>query len=67
MSNISRIFITHMHADHTLGLVAVLTTIMSGVTANPQQLEKYKQQGLAKKVCWSSGVAELISQLSGRH
>lgn len=51
LSNISRIFITHLHADHVLGLVTILTTIMSGIGTSPDSLEKLKAQGTAKRVC----------------
>lgn len=50
MGNISRIFITHMHADHVLGLVSILTTIMSGVSMTEAGLQKLKEDGLKKKV-----------------
>lgn len=49
LTNISRIFITHLHADHVLGLVAILTTIMSGIGTKPDDLERLKAQGTAKK------------------
>ena len=49
MSNISRIFITHMHTDHVLGLVGIMKTIMSGVTATDEYLDDLKKQGIAKK------------------
>jgi ribonuclease Z len=50
LSNISRIFITHLHADHVLGLVSILTTIMSGIGTTPESLEKLKAEGTKKKV-----------------
>lgn len=50
MSNITRIFVTHMHADHTLGIVPIMTTLMSGVNAGPDYLERLKKQGTHKKV-----------------
>lgn len=48
MVNISRIFITHMHADHVLGVVAIMAVIMSGVGQTPEGLERLRQQGLDK-------------------
>ena len=50
MANISRIFITHMHADHVLGLVAVMTTLMSGAGTTKEESENLKQAGTDKKV-----------------
>jgi ribonuclease Z len=49
IANISRIFISHMHADHTLGLVSILTTVMSGVGTSPESLERLRKQGTSKK------------------
>ncbi|KAI9637497.1 beta-lactamase-like protein [Dioszegia hungarica] len=49
MSNISRIFITHMHADHTLGLVSILTQIMCGVGVSAADLERQKAKGTDRK------------------
>jgi ribonuclease Z len=51
MSNISRIFISHMHGDHVLGLVAVLKQIMTGVGMSEDQLEALRKEGHSKKVC----------------
>lgn len=39
-----------MHADHTLGVVAILAVVMSGVGQTPEGLERLRQQGLSKKV-----------------
>jgi len=50
MVNISRIFLTHMHADHILGVVAILAVVMSGVGQTPEGLERLKKQGVNKKV-----------------
>lgn len=50
MVNISRIFVTHMHADHILGIVAIMAVIMSGVGQTPTGLERLRAQGTAKKV-----------------
>jgi len=50
MGNISRIFITHMHADHVLGLVANLTTIMSSVGMTEGDHARLKEFGSKKKV-----------------
>ena len=50
MANISRIFITHMHADHVLGLVAIMATIMSGVGTTEASLEKLRELGTGKQV-----------------
>lgn len=51
MGNISRIFITHMHADHVLGIVAIMAVIMSGVGQTEQGLQRLREAGLHKKVC----------------
>lgn len=51
MVNISRIFVTHMHADHILGIVAIMAVIMSGVGQTPMGLERLREQGTSKKVC----------------
>ena len=50
LTNITRIFITHLHADHVLGLVAIMTTIMSGIGTTPDDLERLKAKGTDKKV-----------------
>lgn len=50
VANISRIFITHMHADHVLGLVWVLAHLMSGVGTTEEQREATRKQGVKKKV-----------------
>ena len=50
LSNISRIYITHLHADHVLGVVSIMTTIMSGVTATEESRKALKAQGTQKKV-----------------
>ncbi|WVQ81846.1 hypothetical protein IAT38_003973 [Cryptococcus sp. DSM 104549] len=49
IANITRIFITHLHADHVLGLVPVLTTVMSGIGAKPGANERLKSLGVNKK------------------
>ncbi|WRT68420.1 uncharacterized protein IL334_005396 [Kwoniella shivajii] len=49
IASISRIFITHMHADHTLGLVAIMMTIMSGVGVKPGENEELAKLGKKKK------------------
>lgn len=51
MGNISRIFITHMHADHVLGIVAIMAVIMSGVGQTERGLQRLREAGLHKKVC----------------
>lgn len=51
MGHISRIFITHMHADHVLGIVAIMAVIMSGVGQTEQGLQRLRKAGLHKKVC----------------
>ena len=50
LTNITRIFITHLHADHVLGLVAIMTTIMSGIGTTPDDLERLKAKGTNKRV-----------------
>ncbi|WVF72824.1 hypothetical protein IAT40_007642 [Kwoniella sp. CBS 6097] len=64
IANITRLFITHMHADHVLGIVAILTTIMSGVGNQPGDVEKTAAQGLNKKATFNIygpvGVRKLI-------
>ena len=39
-----------MHADHVLGTISILMTIMSGVGTSPESLEQLKSQGTSKKV-----------------
>lgn len=39
VSQIRRIFITHMHGDHTFGLMGLLASI--GLAGNPQQIDIY--------------------------
>jgi len=39
-----------MHADHVLGLVSVMTTILSGVGMTEGALESLKEAGTNKKV-----------------
>ena len=50
VANITRIFITHMHADHVLGLVWVLSHILSGIGTTEESREKVAQMGTEKKV-----------------
>lgn len=50
MSNISGIFLSHMHGDHVLGLVAVLKQIMSGVGTSEEDLERLREKGVNKVV-----------------
>ena len=50
VANITRIFITHMHADHVLGLVWVLAHILSGIGTTEESREKVASLGLDKKV-----------------
>ncbi|WVW85597.1 hypothetical protein I302_107635 [Kwoniella bestiolae CBS 10118] len=64
IANISRIFITHMHADHTLGLVAIMMTIMSGVGVKPGENEELAKLGKKKKATFHiygpAGIRKLI-------
>lgn len=50
VANISRIFITHMHADHVLGLVWVLAHVLSGIGTTEESRQKVSDMGLEKKV-----------------
>lgn len=50
MVNISRIFVTHMHADHVLGVVAIMAVIMSGVGQTEAGLARLRAAGTSKKV-----------------
>lgn len=43
-SQLSRIFVTHMHGDHTFGLMGLLAT--SGMAGNAQDVEIYGPEGL---------------------
>ncbi|KAK8854758.1 hypothetical protein IAR55_003497 [Kwoniella newhampshirensis] len=49
IANITRLFITHMHADHVLGLVPVLTTVMSGIGVKSGANERLKELGTKKQ------------------
>ncbi|GMK53605.1 hypothetical protein CspeluHIS016_0101910 [Cutaneotrichosporon spelunceum] len=64
MVNISRIFVTHMHADHILGIVAIMSVIMSGVGQSEAGLERLRAAGTSKKadinIYGPVGVRELI-------
>jgi ribonuclease Z len=55
VANITRIFITHMHADHVLGLVWVLAHVLSGIGTTEESREKVANMGLEKMVSLSSG------------
>ena len=50
IGNITRIFITHMHADHVLGLAAILKTIMSGLGMTRGDMDRLEAVGTNKKV-----------------
>ncbi|BEI90775.1 uncharacterized protein CcaverHIS019_0308450 [Cutaneotrichosporon cavernicola] len=64
MVNISRLFVTHMHADHVLGIVAIMAVIMSGVGQSEAGLERLRAAGTAKKadinIYGPVGLRELI-------
>ncbi|KLT40699.1 hypothetical protein CC85DRAFT_287213 [Cutaneotrichosporon oleaginosum] len=64
MVNISRIFVTHMHADHVLGVVAIMAVIMSGVGQTEAGLARLRAAGTAKKadinIYGPVGLRELI-------
>ncbi|WWD19098.1 hypothetical protein CI109_103556 [Kwoniella shandongensis] len=64
IANITRIFITHMHADHVLGLVPVLTTVMSGIGVKPGETERLKELGTKKKATFNiygpAGLRKLV-------
>ena len=47
-----------MHADHVLGLVTILATVLSGVAVSEEYLERLKASGLNKKA--SSLLDELM-------
>ena len=49
-SQVSKIFITHMHADHLLGVVAIMTQVMSGIGVTEGQLERLRKEGLNRRV-----------------
>jgi ribonuclease Z len=38
-----------MHADHVLGVVPILTTIMSGIGVTPEETERLRKLGRDKK------------------
>ncbi|KAJ9097846.1 hypothetical protein QFC19_006636 [Naganishia cerealis] len=50
MGRITRVFITHMHADHVMGLVTLLGTLMMGVATGADELERLRVLGRGKKV-----------------
>ncbi|WVR07503.1 hypothetical protein IAU60_004545 [Kwoniella sp. DSM 27419] len=64
IANISRIFITHLHADHVLGVVAILMTVMSGIGNQPGDVEKLAAQGKSKRATFNiygpAGLRKLI-------
>nr|ODO02246.1 ribonuclease Z [Cryptococcus depauperatus CBS 7855] len=47
--NITRIFITHLHIDHVLGLVPILNSVMSGVSLKEGDIEHLKELGVKKR------------------
>lgn len=49
MGRIERIFITHMHSDHTLGLVPFLGSLMSGIHTTNEDKDAMIRLGLSKK------------------
>jgi ribonuclease Z len=49
LSRIERIFVTHMHADHTLGLVPLLGSLLSGIQTTPEDRAAMAALGLKKK------------------
>lgn len=55
VANISRIFITHMHADHVLGLVWVLAHVLSGIGTTEESRQKVADMGVDKKVTTELG------------
>ncbi|ODN92673.1 ribonuclease Z [Cryptococcus wingfieldii CBS 7118] len=67
VANISRIFITHLHLDHVLGLVPVLTTVMSGVGTTEAETQRVKDQGLKKKANFNiygpTGLRKMVRSL----
>lgn len=63
MGNITRIFITHMHADHVLGIVAIMGVIMSGVGQTEQGLQRLREAGLSKKVSGAK-LARVVNKLT---
>ncbi|WWC63315.1 uncharacterized protein I303_105915 [Kwoniella dejecticola CBS 10117] len=64
IANISRMFITHMHADHVLGVVAIMMTIMSGVGVKPGENEQLAKLGKKKTATFHiygpAGIRNLI-------
>jgi ribonuclease Z len=55
ISQISRIFITHMHGDHLFGLMGLLATC--GLAGQGQEIHLYGPDGLAEYVRMSAGLS----------
>jgi ribonuclease Z len=49
IGQIERIFITHMHADHTLGLIPLLGSLISGISSTPEEREAMAALGTRKR------------------
>jgi ribonuclease Z len=64
VANITRIFITHMHADHVLGLVWVLAHVLSGIGTTEESREKVASMGVNKKVSLINGLELMLRQTS---
>jgi ribonuclease Z len=64
VANITRIFITHMHADHVLGLVWVLAHVLSGIGTTEESREKVSSMGVNKKVSLINGLELMLRQTS---
>ncbi|KAL7414260.1 beta-lactamase-like protein [Mrakia frigida] len=62
--NLDTVFITHLHADHVLGLVPLLGSVLSGVANTPVLLARFKARNPSPKpsinIYGPSGLRSLV-------